>query len=671
MFSVDGLASGLDTAAIIEGALASRQARINRLNVQRQDIAEEQTAFKTIEGQLFGLQGSLRNILRSSNNVFDSKSAASSDEEAVEVSASSSAVAGAYQLRVVELAQNHQIKSNGYGDEADLVGTGSLIVQVGKRAQTSITVDEGTTLQGLANAINSQSADVRATIIDDGSSESPLRLVIASRHSGSDNEISIESDLLGGVGVTSPDFSGPAVQDAQDAQVKIGTGEGAITISSQDNQFDDLIAGVSLDVLRADPDTDILITISEDTSSVVDAVDGFVSAYNDVVEFISSNSGYDPDSNQAGLLLGNRSAANIQSKLRSALNTVVEGVNESVSTLTSIGISTTATGKLSLNKSRLQDMLAGRVEGAGIDDIRRLFAIDGQSDNPGVEFLLGTNKTSASPQDPVTGDLLPYEIEITRAASVAQIVGAAPLLEATIINSSNSTFQIEVDRTAIKVEIPTGSYSRDELAEQLETLINTSPDRAGRSVEIDLKPTNELVIASTSYGDASTIKILTGTGNPPLGLLPDTASVGQDVAGVFRVELPGEERRKQEDAIGNGRTLTGISENDYTAQLQVKSTLQTNQIGAETDARMTVTRGLGAALDAALSEILKTGTGELASLQDRYTAEVEAIDDNIEQVESRLEARREALARQFAALEVTLAELQSTGDALTSSLLTL
>ena len=575
MFSVDGLASGLDTAAIIEGALASRQARIDRLNVQRQGVVDEQTLFKTIEGQLLGLQGSLRNILRSSNTAFDSKVATSSDVETADVTASSSAVAGTYQLRVVQLAQPHQIKSNGYSDESDLVGTGTLKIQVGSRAQATIELDENSTVQSLVGAINSQSDDVRATLIDDGSSDRPLRVMITSRHSGEDQAITVESELQVDAGSPVLDFSGPAVQEAQDAQVKIGTGEGAISISSENNQFDDLIAGVSIDVLRADPEKDVLITVSEDTTSVVDAVEGFVTAYNDVVDVIDSNSSFDPESNQAGLLLGNRSAANIQSKLRTALNTVVQGVDKNVRTLTSVGIDTTANGKLSLNRSRLQDLLAGRVEGVGIDDIRRLFAIDGQSDNPGVEFLLGTNNTSASPQDPVTGEPLPYEVEITRAASVAQIEGAAPLLETTIINSTNSTFQIEVDRTPITVQIPSGSYGREALADQLQTLINTSPDRAGRSVKIDVGPSNQLVIASESYGNASRINILTGAGNAPLGLLEDTSSVGQDVAGVFRVQLPGDEQRIREEAVGNGRTLTGKTEINKTLNCRSDRLCQT------------------------------------------------------------------------------------------------
>lgn len=667
MFTVDGLISGLDTATIVEGALALQQSRIDRLAIQKQEIVEEQTAFKTVEGQLFGLQGSLRNILRSSNNAFDSKIATSSDEEAVEVSASSSAVAGTYKFQVIQLSQAHQIKSNGFSTESEEIAQGTLTFQVGGRAEATVTIDaSNNTLQGLADAINSQTTDVSAAIVNDGSgSATPLRLLVTARHSGSDHQIQITNNLAGGSG-TQPDFTGPAVQDAADAQVQIGSGAGAITVSSSENQFDDLLPGITLDVLRANPGTDITITVSEDTAQVVDAIDGFVNAYNDVIEFIDSNSTYDTESNTAGLLLGNRTAASVQSTLRAALGQVVDGVNDNLRTLSSVGISTTSAGKLTLNRSRLEDITSGRVEGVGIDDIRRLFAIDGQSDNPGIAFVLGTNNTQASPKDPATGSLLPYEVEINGAASRANLIGGTPLAGTSVIDASNDTFDIEIDGIELTLTIPQGSYTPTELAEQLETLINTSPDRAGRQSLVEVIG-GSLSITSVAYGSSSSLEVLSGNANTILGLTSGTTDVGTDVAGVFRVQLPGG-GTITEQATGNGRLLASNADNEYTAQLQVRSSLVEGQISANPDAHMTVTRGIGAALDAALDELLDPTIGALSNTQDRFTRQIEAIDQSVERAETQLELRREALLLEFASLESTLAEIQSAGNALSSSL---
>ena len=238
-----------------------------------------------------------------------------------------------------------------------------------------------------------------------------------------------------------------------------------------------------------------------------------------------------------------------------------------------------------------------------------------------------------------------------------------------MINQGNEEFVIEVDGVELTVAIPNGDYTRQELADQLETLINTSPDRAGRSVEIALD-NDHLVIKSTSYGADSSIRIVGGTANPPLGLTTGSTANGTNVGGVFRVDI-GEGDPVTEKATGNGRLLSGDKDNKYTADLRVRSTLGTSQISGPNDANLTVTRGIGAALDAAIEDLLNSTNGELDSVQDRFNAQLDDLDRNIESVEERIEARRDSLLRQFAALESTLSELQSAGDTITSSLLTL
>lgn len=666
-FSVDGLVSGLDTATIIEGALSLQQSRVDRLNLERQEITEQQAAFKNIEGQLFSLRGSLRGLVRTTNSAFEAMTAEVSDETAVEVSASTDAAAGTYRIRVNQLAQAHQIKSDGLDRASDLVGTGTLTLRVGNRAETDIVVAEGTTLQGLADTINAQSSDILASVVDDGSESESAQLLLTSRHSGSANEISVTGTLDLGGG-NSFGFSPDAVQDALNAELQIGSGAGAITISSENNQFDGVLPGLTLDALQADAGKEIVITVSQDTTSVVESVEGFVESYNSVIEFIGSNSRFDSDSETAGIFLGDRTANSVVSTLQSAVGSVLQGVDSDINTLSRIGISTNNDGSLRLDRSRLEDILEGRVDGAGIQDLRRLFAIDGVSDNPGVEFVLGTSKTQSSPIDPATGLPRPYQVEINTAADSAIITAAASLLETTVINDGNNQLKIEVDGIELTLTIPDGSYARQDLADQLESLINTSPDRSGRSVEVSVNASNELVIQSDSFGADSSISILDGTGNPPLGFNNNTSDNGTNVGGVFRVDL-GDGEILTETAAGNGRLLSGGAGNEYTADLRVRSTLTSAQISDPIDANLTITRGIGANLDAAIEGILNLSSGQLASVQDRFTAQLDDIDRNIDLAEERIETRRNSLLAEFAALESTLGELQSAGDSITSSLL--
>jgi len=675
MFSVDGLVSGLDTESIIEGSLSIQQSRIDRLTAQKAEYAQEQTAFDSIETKLLSLQSSMSRILRSSNNAFDQFTAKSSDEELLAATSSSNSVAGTYRFRAVQLAQAHQLKSGGFKSSTEQINTGTIDIRVGDRAVDTIRIDDdNNTVEVLVDAINAGSADVSATLIDDGSdSETPLRILITSRHTGASNEISITNSLGGRrdrgeeVEATQPDFTSPAVQDALDAQVRIGNGEGAITIASDTNEFDDLIPGVKLDILGVDPDKDILVTVAADSSETVAGVQGFVDAYNDVVEFIGTNSKYDSEKNSAGLLLGNRTAASVLSNLQSAINSVVGGVNESLNTLTAIGISTEDDGKLSLDVSQLTAVLDGEVDGVGVDDIRRLFATDGQSDNRGVEFILGTARTQPSPTDPITGELLPYEVEITRAAEKANLVGAGDLAETMVIDNSNNELTLSLDSVEIAIEIPEGSYTQDELAKQLKTLVNSAPDIGSREATFAVED-GKLSIESASYGRSSKVEILSGSAISTLGLTEGQLEVGVDVAGVFRIEVPGEDEKITEQATGNGRLLSGARDNEYTGDMQVRSTLLPRQITESGDANLTVTRGLGAALDAVISDLVDADGGTLSSTQDGLARQIESIDVSIGRLEEQLEARRERLTAEFAALESTLAELQSAGDTVTSGL---
>ena len=69
MLNIDGLVSGLDTTSIIEGLLSVQQSQIDRLNLRKQEIVEQQTAFKGIEARLLDLQARVRVLTRTGDNA--------------------------------------------------------------------------------------------------------------------------------------------------------------------------------------------------------------------------------------------------------------------------------------------------------------------------------------------------------------------------------------------------------------------------------------------------------------------------------------------------------------------------------------------------------------------------------------------------------------------------
>ena len=106
---IDGLASGLDTTAIIEGLLQIQQKRIDQLADRQQTIRIEQTAFAGIEGRLLSLRGALTALNRTQRNALSARVATSSDESVLTATATSRAATGVYTLTVNQLAQRHQL----------------------------------------------------------------------------------------------------------------------------------------------------------------------------------------------------------------------------------------------------------------------------------------------------------------------------------------------------------------------------------------------------------------------------------------------------------------------------------------------------------------------------------------------------------------------------------
>ena len=115
MLTVDGLASGLDTASILEGLLSLQQQQVDRIESRKQEVIAEQTAFGGVQAGLLNLQSRLANLTRTQNGAFEARTAASSHEDVVTAAASSNATPGVYELQVSQLAKAHQIASTEFG----------------------------------------------------------------------------------------------------------------------------------------------------------------------------------------------------------------------------------------------------------------------------------------------------------------------------------------------------------------------------------------------------------------------------------------------------------------------------------------------------------------------------------------------------------------------------
>lgn len=656
--TIDGLNSGLDTANIVEGLLEIQQAQLDRTELKRQGVLNRQAAFQTLEAQLVSFRSSASTLARSRGNVFESKTIGVSDPDALVATADADAAPGIYQLTVDSFAKAHQVASQGFASDTAEITHGTFTLQQGDRPAVEVTIDDtNDTVQGLVDAINLSGGDVQATLIQDGSSVDPYRLLLTSSDTGEDNTITLTNSLAAAAGdAVKPtfDFATP-VQEATNAAVRLGSGAGAIVIENSTNQIDNVIGGVSLDLLQADPDKTITIQIQQDTAGAVEAVQNFVDSYNSLTNFINEQTRYVSATEEAGLLLGNRSVVQIQNQLQAEIQQVIPGVDSSINRLSTIGIGFTDRGTLTFNSAELTGVLNGDVEGASANDVRRLFSLDGVSSNSGVEFVLGSSRTQQSE--------FPIEVDVTRAAEQALITSTSSLTASTIINGANNELNLTLDGLSLTVNLAEGLYTNEELTSQLQSVINSHPEAAGRNVIVGLQDDgaggNQLTITSRIYGDSSEVKIEGGSALVALGLNGTENDLGVDVEGVFRIN------GKVEQATGRGRLLVGKRDNEFTDDLQVRVTLGPDQVTAGIESELTLTRGLASTLGQFIGNLQDPEFGLLKTVNDRFEQEATDILDSIDRQKEIFETQEQDLLSQFVALESALTELKSTESFLT------
>jgi flagellar hook-associated protein 2 len=643
-----GLATGMDTSTIIAGLTKINQQRIDSLKSQESGIATKQSAFVTLQGKVFDLQSKAAALARSAGGSFDGRTATSSDTTSLTATAGTAAMPGTYALTVSSLAQANQIASGGFSDPNAQIKQGTLTLQVGAGAATTVTVDaRNNTLQGLANSINAAGGDVRASIINDGSA-APYRLLLTSAKTGAANTITATADLTAGTGADF-DPNATTVQAASDAVVKLGTAASAPTITSATNQLNSLIPGVSVNLLRADPGKPITLSVAPDTAAASQAIQDFVTSYNSVIDYVNSQSSYDSKSQTGGPMLGNRDAGDLLNDLAASVSTVVPGANPAANRLSSVGLSLDNDGKLVLDQAKLGQALSGAT-GATMTDVKKLFGLTGSvSGNTGITFSIGSDKTKPSGSTP-------YGVTVTAPATQAVVTASGPPY---LVWPADATLQMKLNGLAGSVTIPAGNYTQGDLLAMIQKQINGVSAFAGNTVAVGLDGGGNLQITSQKYGSGAKVEITGGDAAAALGFTGTETAAGTDVAGYFTVN------GQTEAATGSGQALSGNAGNANTDGLLVRSTL-----GAPGTASLTVTQGLAGRLNQVLSKYLDTSNGRFKTINDGYQKSIDDIESTISKQNDLLTEKTDALTQQFAAMETAVNNLKGLQSQLSSLVLT-
>jgi flagellar hook-associated protein 2 len=251
--------------------------------------------------------------------------------------------------------------------------------------QTTIQVKAGDTLATVQQAIQAANFGIAANIINDGSASAPYRLSLTATHSGTAGQVVIDTGTTG--------LRMRTLVQAQDAAVYVGGGSSGsqpLLVTSNTNQLTNVIPGVTVSLLSASTQP-VSLTITPDGSGVEKQLQTFTDTFNTLVDAINTYTAYDTSTNTAGLLLGDPTTQEIQTKMYQVFSAVVSTAGQ-FRTLGDVGLTLTDGAKIQFDATTFENAFASNP-----DAVRTLFS----QASTGLGSVIDQSMTALV--DPVSG----------------------------------------------------------------------------------------------------------------------------------------------------------------------------------------------------------------------------------------------------------------------------
>ncbi len=657
--------TSIDVNGIVNQLMAVEQQPISKLDAQEASYQAKLSAYGTVSGALSNFQSAVT-ILNSAAKT-QAQSATSSDTTALTASAGSSAAAGVYGIDISALAQAQRLVATGQASQTTAIGTGASTIltfdfgtisggtfnasagtytgsafTTNGNGSKTVTIDSSNnTLQGIRDAINKANIGITASIINDGNVNTPYRLVLSSASTGKANSMKIS--VAGDATLNTLLAQDPAaIQNlsetttAQNAALKIN----GIAISKASNTVADAIPGVTLNLGKITTTTTNL-TIASDSSSVTNAVSGFVKAYNDLTKTLNNVSAYNASAKKGAVLQGDATIRAIQTQLRGVLASPVSGVTGTLTNMSQIGVAFQKDGTLAVDSAKLNTAISGN-----FSNVASLFGAVGTSTDSLVSY-------SASGSNTQPGN---YYLNITQLATQGKALGATAVAASTIITpSSNDTLDLTVNGVSASITLAGGTYATPQaLATEVQNKINASAglSAAGISVTATIDAAGMLAITSNNYGSATSVAITSGTSIADLfGATAITQTAGLDVAGTIGGAT----------ATGKGQLLT--ADNGGATGLAVL--INGGTLGAR--GTISYSQGYAAKLDKLVTSQLASD-GLISGRTSGINISIKDIGNRRSVLQQRLVSIEANYRKQFSALDVMLTNMNQTSVYLTQQL---
>ncbi len=616
--SFGGLASGFDTQSIIEAILRAESRPLERLRARQDLLRRKEAALDELRARLAAFEGSLRGL--TPEITFRARVATVSDETLLAATPGASAEAGLFSVEILSLASAHKVRSNGFAaPDQGLVADGTITLRAGDGDPITLEVSAAqgnNSLEALRDAINAQDAGIAASIVYDGTA---YRLVVRSAETGLANAMTITDTTDLGLA-----DGANLVTSAADASLRVD----GLSVTSSSNRVSGVLAGVTLDLRGVTTAGPVTVEVKEDIEGVVRAVQSFVEAYNDLLEFFRRQF----DRAQPGPLATDSTARSAVFALQLLVTSGVEGIPlGGIRSLSAIGVSVDGkTGALSLDTAALREQLEGR-----FDEVGRVFLAGATATSSRIRYQSSTEATAAGT----------YAVQITRAAEQATVAGSAAITAL----GRDQTLTITVGSASASAALTAGMTTADVV-----DAVNAALRQAGVAATAS-DDGGRLRITTREFGSAAQLSVVSDQADPGdgsgsgFGTTP-TADAGVDVEGSIGGAA----------ATGSGQLLTAAGDGPYAGlTLRVVATAAEVASTGGDFGTVSFSAGLVRGLVSTLRGYTRSGDGPVAAARATLEEGLRRLADDIERFEARIEARKARLVRMFAEVEKAIAALQS------------
>ncbi len=240
----------------------------------------------------------------------------------------------------------------------------------------------------MRDKINAANAGVTASIVTD---QTGFARRSTSSATGEANGFQVAATDADGNGLDAQGLSALAYDPSAGTSATSLTQAGAdatltvngLAIRSASNTLTDVVEGLTLTLAKT-TSAPVQIGVTQDSGAIKQAIQTFVSAYNDLASTLGKATKYDTTTKVAGALQGDSTAVTLQRQLRNML-TASSGASSVFTTLSQAGLEMQQDGTLKINDGKLSSALGN------LGELKRLFAnadIDGNGANDGIAVQL-------------------------------------------------------------------------------------------------------------------------------------------------------------------------------------------------------------------------------------------------------------------------------------------